>query len=467
MVNYFYYATVLIGAALTCIAFVFLLKKPFFKLAVSSAKQLDLIMDATLDEDEKDKRILQNLGNVLLQLFLSLFLSIVCIVIGIIPGYVFVSYSDITPDVSSLYFYLSMSTGSLVLFLFTSKKKSDYGYWSKLLHTIVLDNYSLGRYLFKREVKKLKKSTSTDTSKPFVVVTGLARAGTTALTNLLYDEKYFHSISYANMPFLMAPKFWKKLYNPKNAKKKERAHKDSVLFSQTSIEALEEYFFKAKTGDSYIAEDTMTKHEVSAELYNDYRLYQELFKQDGKDTLYLAKNNNFILKYASLREYDKTFKVILMFREPLAHATSLLRQHQQFCQSQKDDPFVLQYMDWLGHHEFGLHQKVFDFGDGIKLDQTDKMSINYWLAVWIHYYQYIMSLDADPNLTLVHYDDLLNRPNHLKNQLATYLGTDVKMEEQEAFTPNYQAGVPNELDQQLYDKAKEIYQQLLPKALTI
>ena len=48
-----------------------------------------------------------------------------------------------------------------------------------------------------------------------------------------------------------------------------------------------------------------------------------------------------------------------MVREPISHSISLLNQHLNFLEIQKKDPFVLEYMNSLGHFEFGLNTKPF------------------------------------------------------------------------------------------------------------
>ena len=53
-----------------------------------------------------------------------------------------------------------MLLGSFSLFLFKESKETDYTYWSKLLHTVILDNYNLGIYLFNKELKKIDEKKS-------------------------------------------------------------------------------------------------------------------------------------------------------------------------------------------------------------------------------------------------------------------------------------------------------------------
>ena len=123
MINNLYYLSVVLAGALFCILIVFLLKNPFFNLAKAAVKQLDLIFDAALDENEKDKLILKNLGKLLLNLFSTILLFLISIAISTIPVYIYVELTGAAADYSSFYFYLSLTIGSCVLFLFKFKKQ--------------------------------------------------------------------------------------------------------------------------------------------------------------------------------------------------------------------------------------------------------------------------------------------------------------------------------------------------------
>src|SRR5690606_12918075 len=122
--------------------------------------------------------------------------------------------------------------------------------------------------------KKSILKTAEPTDKEFVIVTGLARCGTTGLTTKLFESGAFHSLSYANLPFLLSPNLWKRFYKPDGATKKERAHGDKVMFGLDTVEALEEFFYKAFLKDSFIGESTLTEHSISADIYQEYLAYQ-------------------------------------------------------------------------------------------------------------------------------------------------------------------------------------------------
>ena len=74
-------------------------------------------------------------------------------------------------------------------------------------------------------------------------------------------------------------------------------------------------------------------------------------------------------------------------------------------------------MNWLGHYEFGLNHKTFDFKDkNLKLDLKSD-SINYWLQIWINYYEYILKIYNQSNnqnrIILFNYNKLCDDNKYL------------------------------------------------------
>ena len=77
-----------------------------------------------------------------------------------------------------------------------------------------------------------------------VFVSGLARSGTTILLNAIYGSNEFASLSYQDMPFVLAPNLWSKLFFKKQENNLiERAHGDGIRVSAESPEAFEEVFW--------------------------------------------------------------------------------------------------------------------------------------------------------------------------------------------------------------------------------
>ena len=93
-----------------------------------------------------------------------------------------------------------------------------------------------------------------------VFVAGLARSGTTILLNAIYQSSQFASLTYDDMPFILAPNFWKKISPRKShGELKERAHGDGVKVTTDSPEAFEEVFWKTFTDSSIIRDELFIK----------------------------------------------------------------------------------------------------------------------------------------------------------------------------------------------------------------
>lgn len=446
------------------------LQLPFFKLAMSTTSLLDAMLEGKADESVKQKLLIQRLGRLLQSLLIFIFLVIVIAVVSVLPLFLYAGFNFkllASFNYSSWQFYTVLAVGSLLPFLVVPFfiTKQTYSPWSKLLHRMLLNNYNISRSLFTLENRVYSKRHS-QINEEFIIITGLARCGTTALTSLLHRSDEFHSLSYANLPFLLSPNLWKKVYKPRDSKLKERSHGDNVMFGYNTIEALEEYFFKAFLKDAFIGENELHEHIVNEELYQKYLAYQNLANKDmQKDTLYLSKNNNFILRYQSLREYNPHFKAFFLFRDPLNHAYSLLKQHQRFSEMQQDDRFVKEYMNWLGHHEFGGGHKAFKFEHTTEMPEEDLNSINYWLFVWMNYYRRVLQLPKDEHLYLLEYADFLLKPRETVEIISRVIDREIIIKEIEPFknTNQYEGGV----DQNLLAQANEIYSELQKRKLAI
>ncbi len=437
-------------------------RKVFQNLAINSVALVNELIATNDDDDELIQEIQRSTNRLVVSLFTMLLVLVVAFVLGSIPVIAYSFIENISWDqlvFSSFYSILAISMGATVPFILPYKKKdsSSYSELSKLFHRMALDNYNISNKLFKIESRKFNKR-GISVRNDFVIISGLARAGTTSLMNKLSDFPEFVSLSYANMPFLMSPNIWKRYYNPKTKILKERSHKDGIMIGFNSIEALEEYFFKVKADDSYILENSLNQYSIPEEHYTDYLNYQRNITAD-ESKIYLAKNNNFILRYKSVREFNDDFLMVILYRDPLTHAASLLEKHQDYIVLQSDDEFVQEYMNWLGHHEFGLSQKQFLF-EGDSLIEGDKESLDYWLKIWINYYSYVLNIDH-PKTYFINYDDFCSSPEKVIERLLSGINLKVDIPEYTSFT-NKRKSAEN-YNKDLYLKAMEIHNKLLDK----
>ena len=174
-----------------------------------------------------------------------------------------------------------------------------------------------------------------------VFISGLARSGTTILLNSIHKSNYFASLKYDDMPFILAPNLWSKITpNKKNIDFQERAHKDGIQISTKSPEAFEEIFWK-------------TFYENNFDTHKKFRKFVSLVLQKNKKKRYISKNNQNIKRLEIILKIFPKSKILILFRNPIHQAKSLLNQHKKFINYSKKDKFVSEYMKWIGHHEFG------------------------------------------------------------------------------------------------------------------
>ena len=435
----------------------------FHNLAKSSVGLVNELITES-DQDEKIDLIQKKTRLLALSLVKILLLIVVAFAIGAIPltGYILITKTPFQGiDFTSTYAIIAISVGATLAFYIPKGKKNRSGYseLSRLLHHLALDNYNISNKLFKREAKRSIKK-NLEKRNDFVIISGLARAGTTSLMNDLSKIEDFVSLNYANMPFIMSPNTWRRLYNPKSKDLKERSHKDGIMIGYDSNEALEEYFFKVKANDAYIHKAYLSEYEISETDYSDYLQYQCNIKQDNQK-IYLAKNNNFILRYNSVRAFNNDFLMVILFRDPITQAASLKEKHEYYSKLQETDHFVLEYMNWLGHHEFGLNHKPFVFKNHpIDIDE-DKSLLEYWVKIWISYYEYVLTIDHQ-NTIFVSYDAYCKEPGNTINRILEKTGIENKPIEKNPFINKRKSteNIPDELNK----KAEELYSKLLVRS---
>ncbi len=451
------YFLILALGGFCAVIFLRLSRRKLYKLAEHSVSLLNVLLNSE-EDDVKLQQMQRQTTKLMLSLMLGVCLIIAAVVIGYLPIYAAPYF--VGESISTVYNgwleMLAISIGaSIPFFIPLPRGLSGYSELSILLHRLILNNYTIGLKLLSRELNRWQKRGLKPKSK-FVIISGLARAGTTSIMNQLAELEGFCSLSYANMPFLLSPKTWARFYKPRQEKMRERSHKDGVKIGLNSAEALEEYFFKAISNDAYVHEATLEEYRLNERDYQTYLQYQTLFRKDP-ESIYLAKNNNFLLRYHSVRSYNPEFVMVIMFRDPLYHGASLLEKHREYKTQQREDSFILEYMNWLGHHEFGLSQKAFKFDehDAIK---GNPESLDYWLQTWINYYRKAI-LIQDTNTLFIHYQDFCDQPNQIVERVSKLVGKNFLPGEQSVFHNQRHVNEPH--SKELLKEANNIYEGLL------
>lgn len=315
----------------------------------------------------------------------------------------------------------------------------NYSLIQKFLHDLLLSNNFLKKSFF--EIEKLifnKKINYKLKEEKHVFITGLPRSGTTAILNYLYNSSSFCSLTYKNMPFVMAPNLSFILIKKSNFKKQERMHKDGLYFDLDTPESFDEVFFS-----------TFNEDEIKNELLNYINLI--LIKKDSKR--YLSKNN---LNYKKIDLIQSLFPksiFLIPFRNPIQHANSLLNQHKNFCLIQKNNKFVKRYMKYLGHNEFGLNHKSWNKPSLFK----EYNNINYWLEQWYKFYDHLFKkFNNNKNCIFIAYENL----DDLKFEKNLCYFLDIKHEKKIKFTIKKKE-VFYDFDENLLSLSKNLYDELL------
>ena len=302
-------------------------------------------------------------------------------------------------------------------------------------------------------------------TKPPVLVSGCARAGTTLVTNLLHQTGQFASLTYRDMPFAMAPATWSRISKRDNILKapRLRAHNDGVEITYDSPEAFEEIFWRTFDPEYFTRED-LGNHQIDGEVSNRYRQFVDNVLRAKAGTRYLAKNNNAVVRLDAYLRAFPDMHIVIVFRDPLGQARSLLRQHKQFLDVHRRDPFSLRYMKYLGHFEFGQAHKPFVFARPVD-ERLSSHQIEYWLERWMDIYAYVLHEAAklpDRNIVFLNYDRLVSSPRDVWRRLAQ----DLKLGEMQDLDPvsgSVRQGAAAPQPQPGSDREREAYE--LYKAL--
>ena len=317
---------------------------------------------------------------------------------------------------------------------------NNYSWLEQKLHQFALSSQFMREITFDFENTNIS---SKDENEYHIFITGLARSGTTILLKALYKSNLFASLSYSDMPFVLAPNLWSKIYFKRgDTKLKERAHGDGIKISTESPEAFEEVFWKT------FAE------EEGEELKEKFRVYVGNILLKYKKARYISKNNQNIKRIELISSIFSKSKLLIPFRDPIQHAYSLLTQHKKFLEFSKNDKFISKYMKWIGHTEFGPNYIPIN---NQNLNFHNDLEINHWIQQWyITYKNAYRSLKNKKNIHFISYEKLcLNKDywfqiQKLVNIEKTY---DFKFKESKK-------GILLNIDKELREKALSLYLEL-------
>lgn len=347
----------------------------------------------------------------------------------------------------------------------------DYSFIDRLLHRLAFAHPIVQRALGEIESDIFTAKFASQSAQRPVFVTGLPRAGTTLLLELLYRTGDFATYTYREMPFVLAPLFWSSISTSgrKTGDLRERAHGDGMKISFDSPEAFEEVIWLSYLRDAYVKNDRLLPlgpGQLTTEFTEAFvkltRKLAAVHAVDGAPKRYLSKNNANISRIDALRQIFPDASILVCFRDPASHVRSLMTQHQRFLKMHEDDAFSRSYMRWIGHYDFGANFRPIDFA-GRDISQGDTQSTNFWLQYWIDAYTFA-SGKAGAGVNFVGYEKLLGSPKPALSEIAeaTGLGANSKlaMSDSAIRQPTTRNAVLSDADPELVAEAADLYQRL-------
>ncbi len=351
----------------------------------------------------------------------------------------------------------------------------SYSILDRLVHRVALGlktvrklSFDLDR-LLTRALDKNSRQLVTDDAP--IYVCGLARSGTTMLLRVLDQVESLASLSYRDMPFVMAPNLWSRInkIGHKEATLSERAHGDGIEVGYDSPEAFEEIFWQTYCEPNSRSTACYGLTEPSAQVLSDFAEYRQIVVRskeepisDHKTLRYLSKNNNNLTRLPSLLK-ERTAKILLVYRDPIETAKSLLRQHQRFLVRQNEDGFALQYMGWLGHHEFGIDFKPFCFATRMQNTSLKPDTIEYWLDYWNAVYLHVLDQKSE-QILLAHHDSMRAEPEKFLTNILQRLELEADaLELSKEINPQLAThkSIPKDISSEIIESAYLTYRSLL------
>lgn len=275
-----------------------------------------------------------------------------------------------------------------------------------------------------------------------VYVTGLARAGTTITLELLNQHPDVTAHRYRDMiqPHLpYAWNAWNQFLDrlPLPAEQpSERLHKDGILVTGDSPEAVEEtiwnWFFPGLHEEERSAVlDADTTNPAFERYYADH--IRKLLLARGRSR-YLAKANYNVTRLAYLTRLFPDARFLVVVRHPAAHLVSWLKQHELISRTQAHDPRWAMMTRSVGHHEFGAQHRFINTGDtervrAIRAAWDSERRAYAFGMYWASVYGYVLGLvERDPavrDATLfVRHEDLCASPYETIDRMLDHTGLD-------------------------------------------
>lgn len=272
-----------------------------------------------------------------------------------------------------------------------------------------------------------------------IFVSGLARSGSTILTNILNVHSDTGSFLYRDVPFIEMPYLWSfaNRFFYAGIKEELRPHNDGLRIGPNSPDPFEEIIWK-KYLDNYL--------DINSQFikrgYSNNNLETSLKKNilkilyvRGNKKRYLSKGNYNITRIEYILKIFPDAKIILCIRNPYNHVESLVNVHNKFTDYCKKNKYLVKQLNILSHFEFGPQRKPIclnkiNYNKILDLWSKSDHYLGY-LIQWHDIYQmvlkkYLFSKKISKNILVIDNQDLLLKPKETITKILNFADLEYK-----------------------------------------
>jgi hypothetical protein len=258
-----------------------------------------------------------------------------------------------------------------------------------------------------------------------VYVTGLARSGSTILLETLAQIPGVISHRYKDFPPVYTPYWWNWFMNKAGTgagKPQERAHRDGIMVTPDSPEAIEEVIWMGAFNHLHnpAVSNALTAESANAEFD---RFYQEHLKKlllSRGGSRYLSKGNYLVTRLQYILNMLPDARFVIPVRHPFGHIASLMKQHDLFSRGQQNNLRAREHLKRVGHLEFGLDREPINTGDNSTTQSILKLwdsgeEVRGWARYWNQVYGFLVDQMMENPLVgnaskIIRFEDLCATP---------------------------------------------------------
>jgi Sulfotransferase family len=259
-----------------------------------------------------------------------------------------------------------------------------------------------------------------------IFISGLARAGSTMLLELLAKHPDLATHRYSDFPFLCTPYCWDwlrtKLTRGAIGQPIARPHQDGIEIDLFSPESMEEPLWQGWFPWIHQADKLHTIPETCC----NQRFERFYLKHLAKILLlrakprYLSKNNYLLTRLNYLFHLFPDARLLVPVRHPIEHVESLIRQHKLFCEYARQSSRVAGYMQAAGHYEFGPQRVgirlAYDSAQRSEQFWADGQEQSGYAVQWASLYSAMLQFfesrpELSDRLLIVHYEEFCRDPH--------------------------------------------------------